>query len=128
MGGCAVVIHVCCNLHARIADGVEGQHGHIEIDEVGVVAIDGIEGAVVEVGHKLLRRLCRTILPAPLTMNGAVVPCVVAEVVVLLIEFLRVKTFPPFLRAVGIGLVAVFFRQPPIILHASLLSLQVETS
>ena len=48
-----LVIHVGGNLQTAVADGIERQHGDVEVDEVGLVTVDGIEGAVVEVGDEL---------------------------------------------------------------------------
>ena len=45
----AVVVHVCCYFQSCIADGIEWQHRHVEVYQVGVVPVDGVEGAVVEV-------------------------------------------------------------------------------
>ena len=123
-----MIIHVRRNLHAGIADGVEGQHRYVKVEQVGIVAVDGVEGAVVEIRHKLLRRLSRPVLPAPLAVDGPVVPSAVREVVVLPVELLRVKSLPPLLRSVSIRLVAVLLRQPSVILHSPLLALQVEAA
>ena len=59
-------------------------------------------------------------------MYASVVPCSVAQVVVLRIEVLRVESLPPFFRAVGIGLVAVFLGQPSVVFHSPFLPLEVE--
>ena len=128
VGGGAVVVHVGGDLHARIADGVEGKDGHVEVDEVWVVAVDGVERAVVEVGDVLLRGDVGTAFPTPLAMDGAIVPGVVAEVVILCIEFLGVESLPPFLCSVGVGLVAVFLGEPAVVLHTTLVALHVETA
>ena len=48
-----LVVKVCGYAHAAIAYRIEWQHCDIEVDEVWIIAVDGIEGAVVEVCHKL---------------------------------------------------------------------------
>ena len=94
-------------LQAAVADRIKGQHGNIEVDEVGLVAVDGIEGAVVEVRNELLRRRTGTILPSPLCMDTAIIPRTLAHGMVLLVEHLRVETFPPFALTVFLGQVTV---------------------
>ena len=124
----AVVVHVGGNLHSCIADRIERQYRHIEIDKVRVVSVYGIECTIVEIGDISLRRNTRTIFPTPLSMYDTVIPCVVAEVVVLCVKILWVKSLPPFLRAVGIGLISVILREPSIIFHTSHIAFKVEAT
>ena len=56
-------------------------------------------------------------------MDCPVVPCVVAEVMVLCIKFLWVESFPPFLCSVCIQFVAVFLGQPSVVLDSAFVSL-----
>ena len=49
-----LIIKMCSNLQSAIAHRIEGQHGYIEINQVGMIAIDGVEGTIIEVSHKLL--------------------------------------------------------------------------
>ena len=44
------------------------------------------------------------------------------------IELLRVKSLPPFLGAVGVGLVAVFLGEPTVVLHPTAVALEVEAA
>ena len=128
VGGHAVVVLMCGDFQAGIADGIEWKYGDIEIDEVGVVAVDGIERAIVEIGDVLLRWQAGSAAPSPLAMNRIIVPRVIAKIVVLGIESLWVESFPPFLRTIDIGLVAIFLREPAIVFHTSLLALEVEAT
>ena len=72
--GDAAVVVVGCNAQTAVADGIEGHHRHIEVNEVGCIAVDGIEGAVVEVRDVFAGGQCATMGPVPLTMDTAVVP------------------------------------------------------
>ena len=118
VGRHAVVVHVCGDLHSCIAYGIEGKHGDIEIEQVGIVTINSIERAVVEVSGKFLRRRTGSVAPTPLAMNHPIGPGALAQRMVLGIEFLRVVAFPPCS-------LAIFLRQPAIIGHAHLVTLGV---
>ena len=113
-----LIIEMCSDLQSAVAEGIERQHGDIEINEIGVIAIDGIEGAVVEVGDEFLRWRTSTVRPVPLAMNLTVVPRAVAQGVVLGIEVLGVEAFPPFA-------LAVCFRQFTIVIDACLWSVLI---
>ena len=69
-----LIIKVGSYAQAAVTQRVERQDGDIEIDEVGLVAVDGIERAVVEVGDELRRRRAGTVAPVPLRVYAAVVP------------------------------------------------------
>ena len=49
-----LIINMCSNFQATIAEGIEWKNRHIEVDEIGIIAVDGIECAIVEIGDKLL--------------------------------------------------------------------------
>ena len=102
-----LIIKMCSNLKSAVANGIEWQYGNIEVDEVRIVAIDGVEGAIVEIGYELLRRRTGTITPPPLCVNLTVVPRAVAHRVILGVELLWVETFPPFALAIGLGELAI---------------------
>ena len=106
------------DLHSCIAHGVEGEHGDVEVEQVGIVTIDGIERAVVEVGGKFLRRRAGSVAPSPLAMNHSICPGALAQRMVLGIEILRVVAFPPCS-------LAIFLRQPAIVGHTHLVTLGV---
>ena len=111
------VVDVGGNLEAAVAQGIEGEHRDIEIDEVGIVAVDGIDGAVEEVGDELRRGRAGSAAPVPLAVYGAVVPRTLAHGVLLLIEHLRVETFPPLALAVLLAEVAVVVDTHLVALH-----------
>ena len=49
-----LVIHVGGNLQTGVTEGIEWQHGHVEVNKVWLISVDGIEGAVIEICHELL--------------------------------------------------------------------------
>lgn len=109
----AVVVEMCRYLQSGVADGVERQDRNIEIEQVGIIAVDHVERTVVEIGAILTCRQAGTIAPSPLAVDGAVVPAVLAQRVVLGVKVLRVVAFPPFAFAVG-------FRQSAVIRYSRL--------
>ena len=115
-----LIIEMGGDLQAAVAQGIERQYGNVEVDEVRVIAIDGVEGAVVEVGDELLRGRTGTVQPAPLVVYFAIAPRIIAHGMILAIEMLWVESFPPFALTVGLGEIAV-------IEDACLRPLQIET-
>ena len=69
-----LVVEMGGNLQSAVTDIVEWHNGHVKVNQVGLVAVDGIEGSVVEVGDKLFRWQRSTIAPCPLAMNRVVGP------------------------------------------------------
>ena len=112
------VVEMGGDLHARVADVIEGQHRHVEVDQIRLVAVDGIQRTVVEISHKCLCGFCGPMCPVPLLVNLAVAPRAVAQRMVLGIEFLWVISFPPLAFA-------VLFRQMSVVIDACLLSVLV---
>ena len=83
-----------------------------------MIAIDGIEGTVIEVGDELLRRRASAFAPPPLVVHLSVAPRVITHRMTLLVEILRVESFPPFAFSVGLC-------QVSIVIDASFRSLDV---
>ena len=123
-----LVIHVSCYFHSCITYRIEWQNGNVKIDERRIISVNGIKSAVIEIRHIILCRQTCPILPAPLTMDSSIIPGSIRKVMILGIEFLRIKTFPPLIRTIGIRFVSVLLRKPPIIFHASLLALEVKAT
>ena len=73
-GTWVLVVEMGGDAQSAVTHRIEGQHGDIEIDKVGLIAVDGIEGAVIEVGDELLCRRAGTMAPVPLVVDAAVVP------------------------------------------------------
>ena len=97
------VIEMGDNLQATIADGMEWQYRCIEVDEVGLIAIDGIERTIVEISDELLRGNSGPVCPVPLLVDGSIPPGPLAHGMLLLVELLRVEAFPPFALAIFLG-------------------------
>ena len=102
-----LVVKMGSDTEAAVTERIERQHGDIEIDEVGLIAVDGIEGAVVEVRNEFLRWRTGTVLPSPLIMYLAIAPRVIAHRMVLTVKKLWVETFPPFALTIGLRQVAI---------------------
>ena len=102
-----VIIEVCGDFQPRVAERIERHAGDVEVKQVGIIPVDYVERAVVEVGAKLLRRHICSPAPRPLAVYCAVVPAVLAQRMVLRVKVLRVVAFPPFALAVGRGELAV---------------------
>ena len=49
-----LVVEMRCNLQSAVTDFVEWGYIDIEVYEVGLITVDGIEGAVVEIGDVFL--------------------------------------------------------------------------
>ena len=74
MCGRVVIIKMGGNFKSGIAYGIERHTRDIEIEQVGVVTVDYIERAVVEIGAIFHSRHGDTVAPRPLTVNHAVAP------------------------------------------------------
>ena len=44
-----MIIEMSCYLHARITHGIEWQHRCIEVNQVGMIAIDSIKRSIIEI-------------------------------------------------------------------------------
>ena len=112
---CAVVVEVFKDVEAILVvcvgrGTVEREHGVVEINHVGVVLVDALQDAVLELLHVRHRGRADAVAPAPLAVDCAPVAPVGAVGVVLGVELLRVEAVPPiFVGFIGIFFEAVLF-------------------
>ena len=90
-----------------VVASVEGHGGVVEVEHVGLVVVDQLEHAVLELLLILLGGQAGAVAPVPLAVDGAAALPPGAVLVVLGVELLRVESFPPLALAVGLGQVAV---------------------
>ena len=110
--GRAAVVAVREDLEAGVRDGPEREIGVVEIDDIRIIVVDQLDGAVVDlVAVSLVGGGDFVLLPVP----GAVVG---TQRVTLLVELLRVEALPP-----GPG--AVLLRQDAVVGHAGERALRV---
>ena len=112
------VIQMSNNLQATVTERIEWQYSHIEVNKIWIVAVYGIKCPIIEVGYKLLGWRTGTMTPIPLTMDGSIVPRSLAHRMILAVEHLWIKSFPPLAFT-------VFFSQVTIIKDTSFRTFQV---
>ena len=101
------VVEMGGDAQAGVAHGPQRQCGVVEVDEIGLIPVDEIDRAIVELVAIGLVREAGAVVPVPLAKQGVRVGAAGAARVVLRVEVLRVEAVPPLALAVGLGELAV---------------------
>ena len=110
MPGSAVIIVVSQDVETYLViAAVERQHGIVEIDHVGLVGVDALQYAVLELTFEGLTGQRGTVLPIPLRMGRTRLLPPPTGLMTLGIELLRIIAFPPLSLAVGLSQIAIIF-------------------
>ena len=95
-----MVVEMGCNLESCVANGIERHACGVEIKKIGIVTVDHIKSAIIEIGAELFRGYGCSVFPVPLPVKHSC-PATFAEWMVLNVKLLRIHTFPPFPFAVS---------------------------